>query len=79
MPEKTCVLCKNKFSLETNQHGLVFDDRFFVCEECCNITSEEDLINWTKTVMHTPSTGMPIALWLIHEQNKDKPMFSRKK
>jgi hypothetical protein len=29
--------------------------------------------------MKTPETGMPIGLWLIHEQNKDKPMLSRTK
>jgi len=38
--------------------------------------SEEDLSNWTKTVMQDSQNGMPIALWLIHEQNKDKTMMT---
>jgi hypothetical protein len=29
--------------------------------------------------MQNPGCGMPIAIWLIHEQNKNKPIFSRKK
>jgi len=28
------------------------------------------------TIMQDPSGGMPIALWLIHEQNKDKTIMS---
>jgi hypothetical protein len=29
--------------------------------------------------MQSPNSGMPIALWLIHEQNKDKTMMTFKK
>jgi len=47
-----------------------------LCEDCCSNHSEEDLSNWTKTVMQDPQNGMPIALWLIHEQNKDKTMMT---
>jgi len=60
-------------SLNENLSGLVFNDEHFLCEDCC---SEEDLSNWTKTVMQDSQNGMPIALWLIHEQNKDKTMMT---
>ncbi len=29
--------------------------------------------------MKSSTDGMPIALWLVHEQNKDKTMMSAKK
>jgi len=66
-------------SLNENLSGLVFNDEHFLCEDCCSNHSEEDLSNWTKTVMQNPQNGMPIALWLIHEQNKDKTMMTVRK
>ena len=32
-----------------------------------------------KTTMQNPDSGMPIALWLLHEENKDKTMMTVKK
>jgi len=29
--------------------------------------------------MQNPVEGMPIALWLVHEENKDKTMMTVKK
>jgi len=75
MPEKTCSICSKKISLSKNQSGLVFQDEFFICEKCCSDHSEEEITKWTKNIMQNPENGMPIALWLIHEQNKDKPML----
>ena len=63
-------------TLSEHPSGLVFEDEHFLCEDCRNTHSEEDLMNWTKTVMQSPQNGMPIALWLIHEQNKDKTIMS---
>jgi hypothetical protein len=62
--------------LRENPSGLVFDDEHFLCEDCSQL-SEYALSQWTKTVMQSPSKGMPIALWLIHEQNKDKSILSK--
>lgn len=62
--------------MNENLSGLVFNDEHFLCEDCCSTNSEEDLSNWTKTVMQDPHNGMPIALWLIHEQNKNKTMMT---
>jgi hypothetical protein len=75
MPEKTCSICSKKFSLSKNPSGFVIGDEFFVCEE----HSEEELFKWTKTTMKNPEGGMPIGLWLIHENNKDKTMMTVKK
>ena len=72
--EKTCGICNRKIQLVDHLSGLVFNDEHFVCEDCCS-NSEEGLTNWTKTVMQDPENGMPIALWLIHEQNKHKIMM----
>ena len=79
MPEKICDVCSSKISLSQNPSGLVFNDKHFVCEDCCTKHSDEELKNLTKTIMHTSENGMPIGLWLIHEQNKDKTMMTVKK
>jgi hypothetical protein len=75
MPEKTCSICSRKISLHEHPTGFVFDDEHFICEN----HSEEELSQWTKTIMQSSQNGMPIALWLIHEQNKDKAMMTVKK
>ncbi len=79
MSVKTCSICSQEISLNENPSGLVFNDEHFVCEDCCSSHSEEDIMNWTRSIMQSPESGMPIALWLIHEQNKDKPLMSTKK
>ena len=80
MTERICSLCNRKILLSENLSGLVFSDEHFLCEDCCTNEPEEDLTGWTKTVMQQDSTrGMPIALWLISEQNKDKVLMSAKK
>jgi hypothetical protein len=73
--EKTCDVCSRKIQLSEHLSGLVFNDKHFVCEDCCNNNPEENLNNLTKNVMQNPTNGMPIALWLIHEQNKNKTMM----
>ena len=74
--EKICELCKTKFFLQENQHGLVFNDKFFICEDCHKHTSEDELNTWSRSIMRNPQNGMPISLWLIHEQNKGKDLYS---
>ncbi len=53
----------------------MFNDEHFICERCSGELSEEKLIS----VMGERRRGMPIAVWLIHEQNKDKPFMTIKK
>lgn len=77
--EQTCKVCNSKFHLHDHRSGLVFDDKFFLCEKCSSTMSDEDINCWTKSVMQDSETGMPIGLWLIQEHNKDKPLFSQKK
>ena len=76
---RTCGVCKTEIDLNDHQSGLVFEDKIFVCKECCHSTSEHDLKEWSQSIMRESGTGMPIALWLVHEQNKDKPMLSKTK
>jgi len=75
--EKICGRCNRSFDLNEHPSGLVFNDHHFLCEECTHDLSSDNLNIWTRTVMQSPSTGMPIALWLIHEQNKDKTIMSK--
>ena len=77
--EKTCEMCKHKFHLQEHQSGLVFDDKFFICEDCRTNTPEPEIIEWSQSTMRSSASAMPISLWLIQEQNKDKPPFSRRK
>ena len=79
MPEKTCSICHNKFHLHEHTSGLVFDEHMFVCQDCCEHTDEAEFEQWKASKMQDPDVGMPIGLWLIHEQNKDKPLFTTKK
>ena len=75
-----CSICSKKISLSEQPFGLVFEDEHFICEDCCNQHSEEEMMNWSKSIMKSPTKeGMPIALWLIHEQNKDKTMMSARR
>jgi len=78
MVEKTCKICSKKFLLTEHPSGLVFQDTHFICENCSNKHKEEEIKKFTKTTMQHPTKGMPIALWLIHEQNKDKTMMTVK-
>ena len=77
--EETCMVCSKKINIDEHPLGLVFEDKHFVCEDCCSEHSSEEIFNWTKSVMNSSETGMPIGLWLIHEQNKDKTMMSSMK
>ena len=76
---RTCGVCKTEIDLNDHQSGLVFEDKIFVCMDCCHSTHEHDLNQWSHSMMREPGAGMPIALWLIHEQNKDKRMFTKQK
>jgi hypothetical protein len=79
LPEKICSVCSRKFSLHENPSGLVFKDELFVCGECSDRHKLEEIKCLTKTTMQDPYKGMPIGLWLIHEQNKDKTMMTVKR
>jgi len=79
MVMRVCNICETKIDLNEHQSGLVFEDRFFICETCCNNKSEHEIKEWTRSSMNISDEGMPIGLWLIHEQNKDKRMFSIQK
>ena len=57
--EKKCDLCNRDITLNTNLSGLVFDDKYFLCEECHGTHSHEELDTWVKTIMKDPKTGMP--------------------
>jgi hypothetical protein len=70
------MICNQKILLDEHPLGLVFKDKHFVCEPCNNKHSREQITKLTKTIMQSQHNGMPIALWLIHEQNKDKTMMT---
>ena len=58
---------------------MVFKDEIFICEDCKEKHNPDELKRLTKTIMQDQFNGMPIGLWLIHEQNKDKTMKTVKK
>ena len=79
MIEHTCLICNSRIDLKKNPSGLVFDDKHFICQDCRTNHSDNEINNLTKTVMQSSQKGMPIAIWIIHEQNKDKIMMSGNK
>ncbi|MEM0466001.1 MAG: hypothetical protein QXX20_00150 [Candidatus Thermoplasmatota archaeon] len=79
MVQRICEICKHTIDLNDHLKGLVFDDTIFVCEECCSHAPDDRLAHWSHTSLKLSECGMPIGLWLIHEQNKDKPLFGKAK
>lgn len=68
----TCDLCKREIVFEENLSGLVIHDRFFACEECCQVVSKDELLNWAKSKMAKLGDVRPIALWLMQEKDRTK-------
>ena len=69
MFEQTCDGCSKKISLNQNPSGLVFEDKHYVCEDCCSTHSNEELKILTKTVIarfivsiSTTVTGMGVII-----------------
>jgi len=78
MGKRICGVCNHDFSLEENRLGVVLDDELFVCEDCHQNMDDEKKQIFLSTIMRIPRKEMPIALWLIQEQNKDHPFMSQK-
>ena len=76
---RKCEICEKDFDLHHNRLGLVIDEHHFICESCNKELSDDDRENLPVSVMHSEVKEMPIALWLIQEQNKDKPFMSCKR
>ncbi|HMA82791.1 MAG TPA: hypothetical protein VKP59_01025 [Candidatus Thermoplasmatota archaeon] len=79
MITKKCEICERDFDLKNNRRGLVLDDHHFICESCNSELTDDDREHIPVSVMHSEIKEMPIALWLIQEQNRDKPFMSVKK
>ena len=79
MEEKICKKCQNAFSPVENSQGIVIDNNIFVCEDCHQHTTEDNLFEEFSSSKQILNNEMPIALWLIKEQNKGKSFMSRKK
>jgi len=76
---QTCEMCKQTFPLNEHHMGLVFNDKIFICQDCRTQTSDQEIMEWTQSIMRHPEIGMPIPLWLIHEQNRDKLLLIHRK
>ncbi len=72
---RTCDLCKKDFILGKNLSGLVVENTFFACEECCSKTQHNDMLRWTKSKMTKHNTVRPIGVWLTQEKNKSKTLL----
>jgi len=70
------MICSKKIDINEHPLGLVFEDKHFVCQECNRKHTPEEISKLSKTIMQSQNNGMPIALWLIHEQNKNKTMMT---
>lgn len=78
MKSKICDICNQHFHPDQNRSGMVINEDHFVCETCTKkLESDEMLIN--SSIMADETKTMPIALWLIKEENKDKHFMSVKK
>jgi len=77
MSEKTCEICNKHFHPEEHRLGMVVDDRHFVCESCTK-KIEDDPVS-AHSIMVNVGKEMPIAIWLINQENKDKHFMSMKR
>jgi len=65
--------------LHEHRSGIVVDNKFFICEHCHETVDEEDTPVTLSNIKTASHKEMPIALWLIQEQNKGKSFMSIKK
>ena len=73
------MVCSRRVRLRENPDGLMFGDEHFLCQSCNHKQPEEKIQKWTSTIMQNPTKGMPVSLWLIHEENKDKTIMTSNK
>ena len=79
MDEKICDKCNTQFTPVNHELGLVVNDSIFICEDCHHKMIENDPPEKISPSTKVNSNGMPIALWLIEQQNKGKQFMSMKK
>jgi RNase P subunit RPR2 len=79
MDEKICEKCHTHFIPDKHELGLVVNDSVFICEDCHNKMIETEDIDSISLSTKINQKGMPIALWLIEQQNKGKQFMSMKK
>ncbi|MEM0467086.1 MAG: hypothetical protein QXX20_05770 [Candidatus Thermoplasmatota archaeon] len=70
-----CDLCKKEMQLGRNLSGLIVENTFFACEECCTKTPHNDMVKWAQSKMLNKNTVRPIGLWLTQETNKQKTIL----
>ncbi len=78
MKRKICDVCNQHFHPDENRSGIVVNEDHFICEPCTK-KLESDEMQIPSSIMADETKAMPIALWLIKEENKDKPFMSVKK
>jgi hypothetical protein len=67
-----CDICSGKIVFEKNLAGLVINDKFFACENCCQKATKNDLDSWVETKNAKTENVRPIAFWLMQIKNKNK-------
>jgi hypothetical protein len=79
MDNKICHKCHNTFSPNEHGQGIVINDQFFICENCSHQDLKDLKFEEFDTSKQILDHEMPIALWLIKEQNKGKTFMSGRK
>lgn len=73
-----CDICKNEIVLGKHLSGLVIDDHYFACETCCQNSTNNELLNWSKSRMNNPSNFSSIGLWLTQNKTKNRTILFKK-
>ncbi|MBN1502357.1 hypothetical protein JW930_02335 [Candidatus Woesearchaeota archaeon] len=66
---KICDLCKEEITLANHPTGLVVNNQFFACSNCCENKPEQELRNWVYTKLGGGNNLRPIFQWLREQQN----------
>lgn len=72
LSKRKCDICKKTINLEENLSGIVVHDSHFLCKNCCNDSTKDQLDAWMNTKMAKPGDLKPVALWLMKEKNKSR-------
>ena len=67
-----CDLCGQDIIFNENLSGLILQNKFFACEECCIAAKNELLDRWIKNRNAKTEDVKPIAFWLMQEKHKTR-------
>jgi len=67
--EFTCGMCNSSKKLSEHDTGLVLNDSYFVCCDCCRNTANDSLYIQLTSKMGSATSYRPILRWRHENEN----------